>query len=666
MQTSMRWRALFFVSILSAVLLFSHSLAAYAQDKTLVWDRFDVDISVNTDGTFDVAEHQTIRFINGSFSKGYRDIPKSNFSYLDEWGLVDSSGNVYEQNSSGDPYTFSIDDQGSRYVINWYFPPTANSTETYTLSYRVHDGLRYYEAGDQVWWKAIYSDRPFPVLAARVRVEAPAGAEVQQWSAYINSINARDQAVAEPVNGNSAVVFDLQQQLDSGEDFEVRVQFTAGIAAGEVQYWQQRADAAAAQQEAELAYQARWQPIALLGLGAVGLLFLLGGPASLYALWYNFGRDKPVEMVADYLPEPPDELPPGVVGALLDETVDMEDIIATLVDLARRKAISITEEKTENWLSRSTDFIYRRERDDVQLNSYEKKLLTSVFGNKDEVHLSDLKNRFYQKLPDIKESMYDALMDANLFVRKPDRVRTQYTILGVLALILSAFFGFMLLLIFGELTGAAVLPGIGLVATSLGLLIMARHMPRKTDEGAETAAKWRAFRTYLNNIDHYSDVESQKEIWDRWLPYAIAFGIDRQYMRAFEAVNAPAPGWYFPSPEVYGPYRRGYYDRPWIGPRTGSGREASGGGPIFKGDSPGGGLSDMSRGLGTSLAGMSLGLSTMLNSASSTMVSRPAQSSSGSGWSGGSNSGGWSGGGGFSGGGSFGGGGGGGGGGGFS
>ena len=424
-----------------------------------------------------------------------------------------------------------------------------------------------------------------------------------------------------------------------------------------------RADADAAQREAELAYRERWRPIALLGFGLAGLLFLLGGPAALYALWYNFGRDKPVEMVADYLPEPPDELPPGVVGALLDETVDMEDIIATLVDLARRKSISITEEKSENWFSNSTDFIYKRERDDVELNSYEEKLLSSIFGKKDEVRLSDLKNHFYKNLPTIKTNMYNALVASGLFVRKPDAVRTQYAALGILALVVSFGMGFMLLVVFGELTGAAVLPAIGLGATSLGLLVLSRHMPRKTDAGSETAAKWRAFRTYLRNIERYSDVESQKAIWDRWLPYAIAFGIDREYIRAFEAVDAPAPGWYFPSPEVYGPYRRGYYGRPWVGPRTGTGQESGGSGPIFGGGerSPGGGLSDMSRGLGTSLAGMSAGLSTMLNSASSTMTSRPVESSSGSGWSGG----GWSGGGGFSGGGSFGGGGGGGGGGGF-
>ncbi len=41
----------------------------HAQDKSLVWEQFDVDIEVNPDGSFDVDEHQTIRFTSGSGEK---------------------------------------------------------------------------------------------------------------------------------------------------------------------------------------------------------------------------------------------------------------------------------------------------------------------------------------------------------------------------------------------------------------------------------------------------------------------------------------------------------------------------------------------------------------------------------------------------------------------
>ena len=61
---------------------------------------------------------------------------------------------------------------------------SANESETFTLSYTVHGGLRYYEGGDQLWWKAIYGERSFAVQAGRVNVSVPAA--IHKWAGYIN------------------------------------------------------------------------------------------------------------------------------------------------------------------------------------------------------------------------------------------------------------------------------------------------------------------------------------------------------------------------------------------------------------------------------------------------------------------------------------------------
>ena len=560
MRMRVRWTYLWIVAIGLLCVALPLGPVAHAQDKSLVWERFDVDITVNTDGTFDVAEHQQIRFTSGSFSFGYRDIPIHNLDYIDHWAVTDAAGHTYtEAPGSKDPYTFTVDNSNGHYIVHWYFPSMSNSADTYTLSYRVHGGLRYYEKGDMAWWKAIYADRSFPVLAGHVRVIVPAAAKIQQWAAYINSADARKSATANVMDNGQAVLFELGRTLQTGEDFEVRVEFTPGVVQGTAPAWQKAADAAAAQQDAAIAFRNKWGPVVTLAFVVLTVLLVFGGPALLYVLWYRLGRDKPTEMVADYLPEPPDNLAPGMAGTLLDETVDMEDIIATIVDLARRKAISITEEKQEGFFHSGTDFIYRREHKDVELLPFERKLLNDLFGHKDEVRLSDLKQKFYSKLDGIKSEMYKAVVSADLFPRDPNAVRNQYGCLGGVGLAVAAGVGMGLSALFGTLTGAAALPGFGLGVVALGLLMLARYMPRKTDHGAEEAAKWNAFKTYLRHIDKYSDLESQKEIWDRWLPYAIAFGIDKQYIHKFEKVQAPAPGWYIPSPALYGPYHRQYY-----------------------------------------------------------------------------------------------------------
>ncbi|MFN8663070.1 MAG: DUF2207 domain-containing protein [Thermomicrobiales bacterium] len=79
-----------------------------------------------------------------------------------------------------------------------------------------------------------------------------------------------------------------------------------------------------------------WQ---LLGLA---LLTAVGGSVGLLAAWWTRGRDPLPGPTPERRTEPPDDTPPGIVGALLDEQVDERDYLATLIDLARRDIVHIS------------------------------------------------------------------------------------------------------------------------------------------------------------------------------------------------------------------------------------------------------------------------------------------------------------------------------------
>lgn len=632
MRTLSRWFGLWLAAILVVSLAGAAALPASAAEKSLVWERFDVDLQVNLDGTFDVAEHQSIRFLDGTFTFGYRDIPKRHLAFLSDWSVVDAAGNRYTQAEGGRvPYTFVVDDVGSSYTIRWYFPET-DQPQRYTLRYRVHDGLRYYAGGDQLWWKAVFADRQFPVAASRVRVVVPSPATIEQWGAYLGTAEAGDDVLSRLLDSNRVALFESQRSLSAGEELEVRVQFTAGVVAGSAPAWQAAADAEAAQVEAEEAFRERWGPVATVALGVLGVALLLGGPVLVYLMWYRFGRDKPVERVADYLPEPPDELAPGLAGLLLDDSADMQDVIATLVDLARRKVLSITEVHEAGFFRTGTDFVYRREGKEERLAGFEQQLLAALFGVGEEKKLSQLKNHFYRDLPGIKQAMYAEMVSRGYYPTAPDSVRTLFGVVGGAAMLLALLVAFGLSTWLFELTPAAICPGIGLFVVAVAILVASRAMPRKTERGAVAAARWKGFKEYLRNIDRYADLEAQKALWDRWLPYAIAFGVDKEYIRKFEGASAPAPGWYIPSPDLYGPYRRRYFGGGLPGGGEGGGEE--------KGGTLGGGLGEASRGMGGGLASMSAGLGALLSSTGSTLTSRPSGGGGGGGWSGGGGGGG--------------------------
>jgi hypothetical protein len=123
------------------------------------------------------------------------------------------------------PYTFTVEELSNRYLIYWYFAPTQDETTTYSLSYRVHGGLRHSPGADEIWWNAIYGDRPFSVQEGRVTVVLPALARL--WAAYIDDSYAPRSVTATQLDDRRTIIFELEQPLQAGKELSVRVEYEA-------------------------------------------------------------------------------------------------------------------------------------------------------------------------------------------------------------------------------------------------------------------------------------------------------------------------------------------------------------------------------------------------------------------------------------------------------
>jgi uncharacterized membrane protein len=483
--------------------------------------------------------------------------------------------------------------------------------------------MRVYDDRDEFDWYAVPPDWQSPIDSSRVEVVLPEGTDT---SGFTTASVPGDATVSK--EGNS-VVFTTNNDLDGR--FEVGVQVPKGILSPTKAGWQAREDL---------------RPLFDFGVLVLSLLIGVGGVLFVIRRWYKYGRDKPVKLFSDYVAEPPSNLPPGLVGTLLDESADVRDVIATVVDQARKGNLTIQETRSQGFLTQSKDFEYRKLGGKVEYR-FEEMLLDAVFGGKDVTKLSDLKNTFYTKLPPIYDEMYKSLVALKYFPENPKAVRNRNMGSGCGI----AFLGGLIL--FGSFALApsftVMLPLLGVAVGLVGLVwvFTSTAMPRKTDFGADETAKWRAFSNYLQQIQKYTDVQAAADKFQQYLPYAVALGIERQLINQFNNVPAAMPPYYAP----YGWHPYGYYPVGTGGP----GQQQAGGanaGPMPSFD-PGGAMQGMSDSLGGAMQGMADSFTTMVNSASSALTSSPSSSSSGGGGS-------WGGGGG----GSFGGGGGGGGGGG--
>ncbi len=610
-------------------LLFGLSLTfpAAAQSKTLVWERYDVFLTVQADGTMQVVERQSINFTSGTFTFGFAIIPLRNTEGIRNLAISEPGGRTYlERSFTNDPYEFYTTRSGDEIEVRWYFPPVANETRTYDLSYTVDGAVRIYETGDKLQWLAISGERDFPIENATVTVTLPEGASI-----ITNPDSAGVRVDWVQNNNGRTVTYTATRPMAGSEFIDIGVEFTHGVVPAVKPSWQERVDQ-------EQFYTLNVRPWLNLLIGVVAILGAVGGPILAYLLWYMRGRDPEIGPVPEYVSEPPEELPAGLLGSLIDEQADMNDVVATIIDLARKGYLAIEETQERGFFGlSSTDHIFRRLKSvDEALAPYERQVMRGLFGkSRDSRKLSDLRNKFYKQLPKIQETLYESLEREGYFKRRPDKVRNAYRGIGV-GVIVLAFLSLFVAAPLAVYAGAFFCLPVALGIAGLSVLIAGGAMPVKTLKGSEASARWLAFKKYLLEIERHQDLKEAAQLFDRYLPYAIAFGMKNSWVNKFSRLTeAPAPGWYIPHP----------MSRPIASGGSGGGRLAK---AAPAGSTGPGGLQGMSDSLSGGLQSMSDGLTSLLNSTGRVLGSAPSSSGSsgGGGFSGGGFSGGGGGGGG--------------------
>jgi hypothetical protein len=604
------------VLVLTVMAGLTPAAAQTSGGRSLRWDRYDVTIdNIDTAANrFDVTELYTLSIETGPFRFGYADIPRSRLTAIQNVVVYDGQ-TALQSSCSGAPGTVCVTQTKSDYSINYYFTQTVQSGQQrqIRLQYTVSGALRSYSGGDQLYWVAVPGGRDFPVLASTVTVVMPPDRPPQVVTSYPDTWQ-------QTINGNT-ITWQSPGSLGNNGSVEVRVQYPHDPRMAKPS-WQ-------AGYDREQSYKENFQPIVSLLLAALTVLLTLGGILFIVLRYLRHGRDPQVLAVPEYVTEPPSDEMPGIVGLLIDEKADMQDILATLVDLARRGyfVIEQTDKGGVMGMFASTEFeFHRTDKPATDLKGFEETLLKGLFpGGKKDTSLSDLRAKFYQYIPAIKQQMYTDVVRKDYFKRSPETTRNLWVFggIGVAVLAAALFWGALQVTVVSPLI---ILPPIGLGIVGAVAAVFGVYMPAKTLKGAQEAARWRAFRQYLEHIGKYTDLKEAASQFEKYLPYAVALGIEKSLVHQLVPALTSMPGWYFPT-YLGGPWYGGYRTGgPYHGGGSGAG-SLSMGGP--------GGLNDLSRSLTDGLNAMSGGLTHLLNDASSAMTSKPRSSGSGRGFSGG-------------------------------
>lgn len=393
---------------------------------------------------------------------------------------------------------------------------TISGEQSYRVTYGARGILRSFEEHDELYWNITGNDWEVPVQKASAVVNLPTGG-LLKIACFEGALSSTDPCISKQVNTQTAQ-FNTSRPLELGEGLTI----VAGYQKGLVPIIFVEPPSSSITDEGIS------QQSLLRILGGIGIANIVGVFLVLL-LWWKKGRDlKPLgtheTIVVEYTP--PEKLKPAELGVLVDERADTLDITATIVDLAGRGYLTITEDP-KKWVFGKTDYILEQQDKTTKgLASYEEDLLLRLFEEEKTVKVSELKNKFYADLAAVKKKLYEDVIAKKLFPNNPENTKAIYMVVAIVMIAISM-----------------IVPG-------ALLLILSRSMARRTAEGRELYRRARGYGLFIEKAEKYrQQYFEKKNLFNEVLPYAIVFGLTEKFARGMKDIGLvpPQPSWYHSS-----------------------------------------------------------------------------------------------------------------------
>ena len=557
-------RATIAVCLAGAALVLGPAGSARAAGLEQIQD-YAVALDTQADGSMRVTETITYDFADNVRHGIFRTIPVE-FATNDSDQLREYPVDQVEVSSPTGAPADTETTGGSTYGIRIGDPnETVSGVQQYVIRYRVRGVTNSFSDHQELYWNAIGTEWSVTIAKASVTVSGPAA---PTKAACFEGYQGSTQQCRASVSGGKAVF--AAADLAPANGMTVVASFPTGTFPADARILKTRQTIARA-----------FSLTPGTGAGALGLLALLAGGAG--ALVARKGRDEQYLGVTPGLEPglgqeertarvgifrrpvvavqftPPEKMRPGQLGTLVDESANVVDVTATIVDLAVRGFLTI-EEVEEPGFFRGGDWRLRMvwPAPTDELHDYEMTLLKAIFEDRSEVLLSDLKQTFASDLARVQQQLYADVTGAGWFRGNPKSVRTTWQVLGVLAAAAGAGLTWLLV---GPLNSSLGLLGLAVAVSGVVLLVLAPRMPARTARGTALLAQAKGFQTYLETAEaNQIRFEEGQDVFSRYLPYAIVFGVAERWAKVFAQLAASGaavatPTWYVG--HGWGP---GYFD----------------------------------------------------------------------------------------------------------
>ena len=491
--------------------------SAHAQTTEII-RRFEVYAVLQSDRAYQVTE--TIEYDFGAQQRQgiYRVIPV----------VYDRAGAKYRlrldvgpSTLNGGPVEQKVTNEGSNIRIRLGTPGEyLTGRRVYTITYTTNRAINdFLEDGErELYWNVTGNGWEVPIEKASFTLVGPTAAtKTICFTGYFGSTAEECEIVSE----DSVTRISANERLEPGEGLTIAVRYPADAIA-ELPWWQVWFD----------------RIIDNVWLLMPILVFFI-----MYVIWFRFGKE-PVGLgtvIAQY--EEPRGLPPAILAAALDQDVSQKAVTATLLDLARRGYMKIRivgDPASKGWFSKKATYHFvKLKHSETGMLAFEQTLLDGLFDGEDEVSLEDKTDgSFWTSITSARHQIFTHLKSQGYFRRHPQAIRTAWMIGGCIVALILAWLG----IVFGWLFAVASIISGGII------VVFGWFMPQKTKKGSVLAEEAEGFKLFLSVTErdrlNFTDAPERKpEQFARFLPAAVAFGVEEKWGKQFEGMMVQPPSY---------------------------------------------------------------------------------------------------------------------------
>ena len=576
-------------TLLLATFIFSGTAVASGVEKI---HEFNSHIIIDPSGSMTVTETIRVTALGRAIKRGiYREFPTR---YKDRYGnSVRVRFEVIKVLRDGSPEPFHIRDQsnGKAVYIGHKDRYLKSGQYTYTLKYRTDRQIGFFDFYDELYWNVTGNGWQFPIEKAGATIELPSNAEIVQYAAYTGRRGEQGQDYEPLLTEGNVFSAVTTKTLRAGEGFTVAVAWPKGYV--------HEPDT-----REKLAYLFKDNRSLVAACGGLALLviYFLGA-------WLTVGRDPEKGTIIPRF-EPPRDLSPASIRFLMRMGFDKKCFAAAVVNLAVKGALIIDEDSDGDYTLKK-DATGRVDK----LSKGEQLLLRRLLGKRKSIRLENKNHSKISKAIKALKRMLQADYEIVYFSRNfsyfvPGIVLTAITLMvivigardlptaGFMTVWLSMWtlgcimFGlniyrqwrrafsagiknplhaagalfmtlFALPFFGGEIFGLAMfaravsIPAIGIfVAALIANAVFYQLLKAPTMLGRKVMDEAEGFRMYLafaekDRLEILNPPEETPELFEKYLPYALALGVENQWNKKFARVLEKAaedgdyrPNWY--------------------------------------------------------------------------------------------------------------------------